>query len=266
MKIQEPRRHRSIATNLLFLLAFVVWAGCDSATPSANAPSVDEAPSQSPLASDEQTSGKNKEITAQDDKTGSQGDDTGSQENASGVATNAAENTADSTTPANPPAAAQSPAMSAEAFLMAAGEGRTEDVKRGLDSGMNIESAEPGREHTALHHAAYNGHTATVLFLIKQGATLDCRDHEGKTPLIHACTGPFPETVQALIKAGADVNAKGTAEGFTPLMMAAGLDQLKTVQILLDNGANKGAVDEDNDKAIDHARRAGLTEIVKVLQ
>lgn len=266
MKIQEPRRPRSIATNLLFLLAFVVWPGCDSATPSANAPSVDEAPSQSPLASDEQASGKTKEITGQDDKPGSQGDDTGSQESASGVGTNAAENTADSTTPANPPAAAQSPAMSAEAFLMAAGEGRTEDVKRGLDSGMNIESAEPGREHTALHHAAYNGHTATVLFLIKQGATLDCRDHEGKTPLIHACTGPFPETVQALIKAGADVNAKGTAEGFTPLMMAAGLDQLKTVQILLDNGANKEAVDEDNDKAIDHARRAGLTEIVKVLQ
>ncbi len=266
MKIQEPRRNRSIATNLLFLLALVVWAGCDSANPSADAPSVDEAPSQSPLGSEQQASGENKENTAQDDAPGSQSDKTRSPGDSSGVATNAAENTADSTTPANLPDAGQSPAMSAEAFLMAAGEGRTEDVKRGLDSGMNIELAEPGREHTALHHAAYNGHTATVLFLIKQGATLDCRDHEGKTPLIHACTGAFPETVQALIKAGADVNAKGTAEGFTPLMMAAGLDQLKTVQILLKNGADKGAVDEDNDKAIDHARRAGLTEIVKVLQ
>ena len=49
-------------------------------------------------------------------------------------------------------------------------------------------------------------------------------------------------------------------------MMAAGLDQLKSVQILLQNGANKEAVDDDNDKAVDHARRAGLTEIIKVLQ
>ena len=255
MKNQQPRRHRSIATNLLLLLAFLGWSGCDSATQPATTPSADEASSQSAPSTDQEANAENQGVTAKDD-------DTASQDNASATATN----TAESTTPANPPADAQSPAMSAEAFLMAAGEGRTEDVKRALQSGMNIEAAEPGREHTALHHAAYNGHTATALFLIKQGATLDCRDHEGKTPLIHACTGPFPETVQALIKAGADVNAKGTAEGFTPLMMAAGLDQLKSVQILLENGANKEAVDEDNDKAIDHARRAGLSEIVKVLQ
>ena len=49
-------------------------------------------------------------------------------------------------------------------------------------------------------------------------------------------------------------------------MMAAGLDQLESVEILLKNGADKEAVDDDKDKAIDHARRAGLTEIVKVLQ
>lgn len=256
MKTQEPRRHRSIATNLVLFLPFLVGVGCDSVNQSTNSPPVDE----SPISSDEETSVrdsvKGEQVTAENDSAGAQDN----------TRPATAIDTADSTTPASPPAATQSPAMSAEAFLMAAGEGRTDDVKRGLDSGMNIESAELGREHTALHHAAYNGHTATVLFLIKQGATLDSRDHEGKTPLIHACTGPFPETVQALIKAGADVNAKGTAEGFTPLMMAAGLDQLKTVQILLDNGANKEAVDQDNDKAIDHARRAGLTEIVKVLQ
>ncbi len=255
MKNQELRPRRSIATNLFLILALLVWPGCDSATQLADSPSIDKSAGQSPPASDEEANPKENEVTAQNGNNAAK-------DTSPGVESK----TADSTTPANPTSTGQSPAMSAEAFLMAAGEGRTADVKRGLDSGMNIESAEPGREHTALHHAAYNGHTATVQFLIKQGATIDCRDHEGKTPLIHACTGPFPETVQALIKAGADVNTKGTSEGFTPLMMAAGLDQLETVQILLENGANKEAVDEDNDKAIDHARRAGLTEIVKVLQ
>ena len=149
---------------------------------------------------------------------------------------------------------------------MAALEGRTVDVKRGLDGGIDIEAVDPSRKHTALHLAAYNGHTQTVLFLLKEGAKIDCRDLEGKTPLIHACTGPYAKTVEALIKAGADVNAKGSTEGFTPLMMAAGLNQPKSVEILLANGADKEAIDQDNDKAIDHARRAGLSEITKLLE
>ena len=255
MKTPPSRRQRSITTNLSLALALLICIGCDSANEPAKSPSTDDASSQA------ESSGQ--EPSSEQEDFSPRADNAGTQDKASGSDTNTKEESASSV---NPPTAAKSPAMSAEAFLMAAGEGRTEDVKRALDSGMSIEAAEPGRAHTAPHHAAYNGHTATVLFLIKQGATLDCRDHEGKTPLIHACTGPFPETVQALIKAGADVNAKGTAEGFTPLMMAAGLDQLKSVHILLENGANKEAVDEDNDKAIDHARRAGLTEIVQVLQ
>jgi len=156
-------------------------------------------------------------------------------------------------------------AMSSEAFRAAAYEGRTEEVERALDGGMNIEAVQPGLGHTALHMAAYNGHTETVLLLIKRGAKIDSRDVEGKTPLIHACTGPYAETVKVLIKAGADVNVKDSTEGFTPLMMAAGLDQLEIVKILLANEADKDAVDTDNDKAIDHARRENLAPIVELL-
>ncbi|MGI9471928.1 MAG: ankyrin repeat domain-containing protein, partial [Rubripirellula sp.] len=114
--------------------------------------------------------------------------------------------------------------------------------------------------------AAYNGHTDTVRFLLKRGATIDSRDIEGKTPLIHACTGPFAETVQLLLDEGADVNAKDSNEGFTPLMMAAGLDQPEIVKILLENGADKDAEDDDMDKAIDHARRENFAKIVKMLE
>ena len=165
----------------------------------------------------------------------------------------------------SPDQAGSTSAMSSEAFLRAAYDGRTQEVERALDGGMDIEAAQPGLGHTALHMAAYNGHTGTVLLLIKRGAKIDSRDAEGKTPLTHACTGPYAETVEVLIKAGADVNVKDSNEGFTPLMMAAGLDQLEIVKILLANKADKDAVDTDNDKAIDHARRENLAEIVELL-
>lgn len=156
--------------------------------------------------------------------------------------------------------------MSEDAMRIAAYEGRASVVERGLDGGIDVNSADPGKKHTALHMAAYNGHTDTVRLLLERGAEIDCRDVEGKTPLSHACTGPFAETVKLLVEKGADVNAKDTNEGFTPLMMAAALNQPEIVKILLANGADKEAVDDDQDKAIDHARNESLSEIVELLK
>jgi ankyrin repeat protein len=114
--------------------------------------------------------------------------------------------------------------------------------------------------------AAYNGHSETVRFLLEEGAQVDCRDGEGKTPLIHACTGPFAKTVEILIGAGADVNTKESTEGFTPLMMAAGLGQVEVTKLLLRHQADKMILDLDQDSAIDHARNSGHQEIVDLLQ
>ena len=114
--------------------------------------------------------------------------------------------------------------------------------------------------------AAYNGHSHTVKFLLEHGATVDCRDDEGKTPLIHACTGPFAETVEILLEAGADVNAKESTESFTPLMMAAGLGQPEVVKVLLRHNADKTVLDDDQESARDHARNSGHAEIVALLE
>lgn len=251
MKITQQRRPRSITT--ILLIALVSSSGCDS-TSEPTGVSEGTTPSAT-LASSGQTSADGRTSTPESDAaSGTSHPPTGGE-----VSTPAIENPSSESSKT-------SPSMSSEAFREAALEGRTAEVKRGLESGINIEAVQPGREHTALHMAAFNGHTETVLFLLKKGANVDCRDFEGKTPLIHACTGPYAETVEALIKAGADVNAKGSTEGFTPLMMAAGLDQLKIVQILLANKAEKETFDDDNDKAIDHARRAGHKDIVDVLK
>ena len=158
------------------------------------------------------------------------------------------------------------PNISAEAFRLAAYEGDLSKVKTATESGMDVNSEDPTQKLTALHMAAYNGHTEIVNYLIQNGATVDCLDREKKTPLIHACTGPFSATVTSLIKAGANVNATDGTEGFTPLMMAAGLGQSEIVEILLANKAKVSQKDTDEETAIDHARNAGHDDIVKRLE
>lgn len=159
----------------------------------------------------------------------------------------------------------RSPSMSDEEFRMAAFEGKLEVVQAAIASGVDVNSTDPERKLTALHMAAYNGHTAVVKLLLDNNAKVDVRDHEGKTPLTHACTGPFQMTVGVLLEGGADINAKETTEGFTPLMMAAGIGEVHVVKVLLLNNADKSIRDSDGDLAIDHAEKARHTDIVKLL-
>lgn len=167
---------------------------------------------------------------------------------------------------AEPPTNAALPKrISDDDFRFAAYEGKIETVRRAIAAGCNVNAAEETKSLTALHMAAYNGHTEVVRLLIDNQATIDCRDSEGKTPLLHACTGPFAETVSVLIAAGADVNAKESTEAFTPLMMAAGLGEKEVVEILLAHKADADLLDDDGDSALQHAKNSGHTEIVQLL-
>lgn len=156
--------------------------------------------------------------------------------------------------------------VSDEDFRIAAYEGTIGTVRNAIESGSDVNAKDAETSLTALHMAAYNGHGEIVKLLIEHGATIDCRDNEGKTPLIHACTDAFPETVEILLDAGADVNAKESTEGFTPLMMGAGLGQADVVRVLLQHDANRAMRDDDGDTATDHARNSGHVEIVRLLE
>jgi len=62
---------------------------------------------------------------------------------------------------------------------------------------------------TPLHLAAYFGNTACVKDLLRRGAPIDARSHNGinATPLHSACTANNTDAALSLITAGADVNA-----------------------------------------------------------
>jgi ankyrin repeat protein len=79
--------------------------------------------------------------------------------------------------------------------------------------------------------------------LLQHGSVVNREDYLGYIPLHMGAKGcPFPTTAR-LIAAGADINLRGTKFGVTPLSFAARVDQMQTIQYLLDHGAQLEAVD-----------------------
>ena len=59
-------------------------------------------------------------------------------------------------------------------------------------------------------YGADGGHADTVQALLDAGADVDAKHNNGRTSLINAVVGGYTDTAQALLDAGADVNARAT--------------------------------------------------------
>jgi ankyrin repeat protein len=118
------------------------------------------------------------------------------------------------------------------ATLMAAfaGTGNADGVRQLLDLGVNVAVLYEGngywgipRRSMALHIAAWRAHPATVRLLIERGSPVDAKDGNGNTPLalaVRACVDSYwkerrsPESVHALLDAGASVHAVAFPSGY----------------------------------------------------
>lgn len=117
---------------------------------------------------------------------------------------------------------------------------------------------------TALHIAAYQGHTKIVEILIKNGAFINASDDDGITPLHLASLNGHTEIVEMLLKHNADAE-KVNIERESALHIAANLGYTEIVDILLEHNvyAEKGNIEGDG--ALHLASLNGHTEIVKKL-
>ena len=112
-----------------------------------------------------------------------------------------------------------------------AGVGNTDGVRRLLDLGVDVTAPyEQGdgyfgiaKHSMALHVAAWRAQHATVRLLIERGAPVNARDGDGRTPLalaVRACVDSYwshrrsPESVQALLRAGASVSGVALPSGY----------------------------------------------------
>ena len=105
-----------------------------------------------------------------------------------------------------------------------------------------------------------------IQILIDAGADINIIDIYGNySPLSFSVDVRNIDSVRALLENGADVNLGGRI-AITPLHMAIRQNFLSAVKILLDYGADLEIVDDNNETALDRARRMGNVEIIELLE
>ncbi len=111
-----------------------------------------------------------------------------------------------------------------------AGNDAIEGVRMFLDLGVPVHALYEGdpyfdiaKDSTALHVAAWKAWPRTVKLLIERGAPVNAVDAKGRTPLalaVKACVDSYwtnrrsPESVEALLRAGASVNGIDFPSGY----------------------------------------------------
>jgi ankyrin repeat protein len=157
-----------------------------------------------------------------------------------------------------------------DTFVKAAREGDYEQVRLFLDAGMEPDVKQSrGNRFSALCAASLEGRGDVARLLVSAGADLEL-ECEGFTPLMLAALRGQDQVVGVLVERGASVHQKGDLQA-TALLWAANNCHLTTVQSLLRAGADPNARAEGGEVPLmiaysscreDKARRAIMTALI----
>ncbi|WP_241674748.1 ankyrin repeat domain-containing protein [Candidatus Methylobacter oryzae] len=113
--------------------------------------------------------------------------------------------------------------------------------------------------------ASQQGRIDVVRFLIEQNATLDVMDQYGNNALWAACYADSCDCIEALIRAGIDINYQNSASGATALIFAASSGREKVVEQLLAAGADPELKTHDDFTALDLASTLKILKLLSKL-
>jgi ankyrin repeat protein len=134
-------------------------------------------------------------------------------------------------------------------------------ISKGLDVNEKNESGE-----SILAFALRSRVSKEILtLLIETGADIYDIDNEGVSIFDMAITYNNIEMVQYLLDKGIDINNTQRKSKFTALMCASCYGRVEIAKLLLDNGADKEAVDYKGFSATDFARKMHKRSILNLL-
>jgi ankyrin repeat protein len=141
-----------------------------------------------------------------------------------------------------------SPARLQELLYDAARIGRADMIPALVSAGVDLEAHDP-KGHTALILASYHGSLETTQALLVAGAQVDAPDlGRGNTALMGVAFKGFDPIARLLLAAGAEPNRLNRA-GQTALMMAAMFSHTGIVEDLIEAGANIDCTDAGGNSA-----------------
>ena len=138
----------------------------------------------------------------------------------------------------------------------------TPAVKRLLDHGSSADSRDADGLPALMAATLFAG-ADCVKMLLDRGADANAAANDGATALMWAI--PDLKKAKLLIAHKADVNARSTNPGRTPLLIAAGYPgTVELLRLLLEKGADLHARDKNGDLALGRAREADI-DVVRFL-
>ncbi len=141
-----------------------------------------------------------------------------------------------------------------DALISASSKGFESVARMLIDRGADP-SIKDSEGWGALSIASYNGHSSVVSLLAGQSSADELDD-----ALLVASFSGDAEVIDTLLNQGANINAR-SPENKTPLMIAAEGGKLEIVRVFLQNQANPYAVDGENLTAANLAEREGFPEV-----
>ncbi len=116
-----------------------------------------------------------------------------------------------------------------------------------------------------LADAAERGDAETVQTLIRAGADVNAAQNGGMTALHWAAQGGHPQMARMLLVAGAFPDAATRNGGYTPLHLAARAGHDALIGVLLEGGADPGATNSLGTTPLHFAASSGLVEGIRLL-
>ncbi len=155
-------------------------------------------------------------------------------------------------------------------LMTAAKAGNPEMVKFLIEKGADVNAKSTSvTGSTVLSFAAEGSNLVVLGELLAHGAKINAPSSSGSTPLYFAVANHLTAVAEALLSAGADIEAGGhtdaTGAHYTPLIAAACSGDMAMVELLLAKGARIERASNNGDTALMAAAKYEHPDIVKLL-